>query len=253
MARITTLSDFRNYIKLMLGFPVVNIELADAQIDQIIEDSVQDFQRYTYGEGTYRDVLVITLSAGVSAYQLDPDVIDSVFDISLSQASNDINALFTPAHTLLYNDFINGSMLGFGGASSGPTNLGGAMSLASYDTAMIYLKEIEDHFCRKYTADFNPNSGMLRIWPCPNIDCQAMLQMHRKETAVNLYNNSLLKKLTKARCMILWSVTTGKYSITLPGNGTLNSEMLRSIGEKDEEAAITAIRMESEPPVFFIG
>lgn len=39
----------------MLGNPVVNV-VDDTQIDQIIEDSIQIFQRYSYGDGTYRDV-----------------------------------------------------------------------------------------------------------------------------------------------------------------------------------------------------
>jgi len=253
MARITTLTDFRNYLKLTLGQPVILVEIADEQYDQIIEDSVQDFQRYTYGEATYRDVLTIAISAGTSAYQLDPEVIDSVFDISLSKNSHDINTLFTATHTLLYNDFINGSVLGIGGASSGPAGLGGAMSLASYDTAMIYLKEIEDHFSRKYTADFNPNSGILRVWPTPNENCVALLQLFKKETAINLYNNPLLKKLARARCMILWGVHTGKYSSQLAGGSTINSAMFLEKGERDEAAALEAIRMESEPPVFYIG
>lgn len=253
MARITTLTDFRNYLKLTLGQPVILVEIADEQYDQIIEDSVQDFQRYTYGEATYRDVLTIAISAGTSAYQLDPEVIDSVFDISLSHTMGDINQLFSPQHTLLYNDFINGSVLGIGGAAGGSAGLGGAMSLASYDTAMIYLKEIEDHFARKYTADFNPNSGILRVWPTPNENSVALLQLFKKETAVNLYNNPLLKKLARARCMIQWAYHLGKYSTQLAGSSTINYSMFLEKGEKDEAAALEAIRMESEPPIFLCG
>jgi hypothetical protein len=48
VAIINTLPAYRDYIKLRLGSPVINVELANEQIDQIIEDSVQDFHRYTY-------------------------------------------------------------------------------------------------------------------------------------------------------------------------------------------------------------
>ena len=122
MARIQTLDDFRGYLKLTIGQPVINVEVADEQYNQLIEDAVQDFQRYTYGEAVYRDVLTISLSAGVSAYQLD-ESIDSILDISLSFDNNGINELFTPQHNLLYNDWVNGNYPGGPGGTGGTAGL----------------------------------------------------------------------------------------------------------------------------------
>lgn len=252
MARITTLDDFRTYLKITLGQPVINVEVADIQYNQLIEDAVQDFQRYTYGEATYRDTLVIPLVSGVSAYQMD-ETIDSVLDISLSFGYNGINDLFTPQHTLLYNDWINGNYPGGSGSSSGPAGLGGAMVMGNYDTSMIYLKEIEDHFVRKYHCDLNPNSYVLRVWPTPNIDCKAMLTIYKREEAINLYNNPLLKKLARARVKILWGEMLNKYAMTLPGGGNINGDRVISRGEKEETEALEAIVKESEPPLFLVG
>lgn len=248
---ITTLVDFREYLKLVMGKPVINVEVADSQIDQIIEDSVQDFHRYTYGEATYRDVLVLPLSAGTSAYQLDESV-ESILDISLTSATNDINTLFTPQHTLLYNDWIMGNYPG-GPGGGGAANLGGAMAMGNYDIGMIYLKEIEDHFTRKYTCSYSTNTQTIRIWPTPNVNTVGLLQVYRRETATALYNNSLLKKLAKARCMILWGIHLNKYAMSLPGGGTINGASFIEKGERDEEKALDAIVKESHPPVFVIG
>lgn len=252
MAAISNITDFREYLYSMLGAPVVNVELFSGQVDNIIYDSVQDFHRYTYGESTYRDVIILPLSAGTSAYQLDSSV-ESIFDISLSQGKNGINDLFTATHTLLYNDFINGSMLGIGGASSGPAGLGGAMAMGSFDTAMIYLKEIEDHFVRKYTCSYSGNTNIVRVWPTPNENCVGMLQVYRRETAEALYNNPLLKKLVKARCMILWGLNAGKYTITLSGGSTINAAQYIDKGERDEEKALDSIKAESHPVLFMVG
>lgn len=252
MARITTLDGFRDYIKLVLGQPIINVEVTDEQFDQLIEDAVQDFQRYTYGEATFRDVITLPLTSGVSAYQLTEEV-DSILDIALSFNNNGINDLFSPQHTVLYNDWINGNYPGGSGASNGAAGLGGAMVMGNYDISMIYLKEIEDHFVRKYHCDFNPNSYMVRIWPTPNIDTVAMLTVYKKETAINLYNNPLLKKLARARVKILWGEIINKYAMTLPGGGNINGDKIIDRGEKEEAAALESIVKESEPPLFLIG
>lgn len=251
MARITTLEDFRNYLKLMSGEPVINVEVSNSQYDQIIEDAIQDFQRYTYGEATYRDALVITLSAGVSAYQMD-DSIESVLDISLSQASNGLNTLFSPQHNLLYNDWIQGNYPG-GSGSGTQAGLGGAMAIGQYDIAMIYLKEIEDHFSRKYTANYSVNTNTLRLWPCPNVDSVGLLTVYKRETAESLYNHPLLKKLCRARVLIHWSIAMIKYNLTLPGGGSLNASTYLEKGERDEAAAIESIIKESYPPIMVVG
>jgi hypothetical protein len=71
MARITTLAAMRTYIKTMLGDPVITVELANSQLDQIIEDTVQIFQDYHTGEGNYMDYIGFTISDGVSAYSTE--------------------------------------------------------------------------------------------------------------------------------------------------------------------------------------
>lgn len=255
MAIINTLPAYREYIKRKLGSPVVNIEVDNDQIDQIIEDSVQDFHRYTYGESTYRDALAITLSAGVSAYYLGPSV-ESVLDISLMNTPNNINTLFTPQHQLLYQDWVtNANYPGGGGGAGGNSSagLGGAMVMSNYDISMIYLKEIEDHFVRKYSAQFDTNDMTLRIWPTPNADTFGLLQVYTRQTSENLYNNPLLKKLVVARTMIQWGLHLIKYNITLPGGGQLNASTYLEKGERDEAAALESMVKESHPPIFLVG
>lgn len=252
MAIINTLPAYREYIKRKLGAPVIQIEVADEQIDQIIEDSIQDFHRYTYGESTYRDALAITLSAGVSAYYLGPSV-ESVLDISLMNTPNNINTLFTPQHQLLYQDWSAGRFPGGSGGAGGSAGLGGAMVMSNYDISMIYLKEIEDHFIRKYTVQFDTNDMTLRVWPTPNANTFGLLQVYTRQTSENLYNNPLLKKLVVARTRLQWGFHLIKYQINLPGGAGINASTYLEKGERDETAALESMRTESTPPVFMIG
>ena len=63
-----SLSDMRQYILHRLGQPVVNVEIAPQQLDIIIADTVQDFQRYNYGEGVNLVNTTLLVSPGVSEY-----------------------------------------------------------------------------------------------------------------------------------------------------------------------------------------
>lgn len=247
---ITSLLSFRNYIKLMLGNPVVNVEVDDTQIDQIIEDSIQIFQRYSYGDGTYRDVLTISLSANVSAYSLDPSI-DSILDITTPNF-NSISDLFTPQHNLLYNSWINGSYPG-GGGTGQTQGMGGAFNVSNYNIGMIYLKEIEDMFVRKFRCEYSPNSNVLRVWPTPLHDDIAMLTVWKKETAIPLYNHPLVKKLALGKSRILWGLQLGKYAINLPGGSNINYQIYLDRGEKESTEAEEAMKMETYPPVFMVG
>lgn len=252
MGQITDEASFIEYLKTMMGSPVVNVEVADVQFSQCIYDSVQAFQRYNYGEGNVKDALMLTLSAGVSAYKL-PDEIDSVIDLQLSNNLGNINTLFSPQHTLLYNDWINGND-GLGGSSQGAAGLGGAMTVGNYYIQMMYLKEIEDIFCRKYVCDLNPNNHMLTIKPTPNLDTLGVVFVYKKEDALNLYNNVLVKKLALAKARQVHGWALSKYGLSIPGSGNIaGGESLINRGKEEEKEALEDMRLESESGWFFVG
>ena len=50
MARINTRSQLIDYTKSQLGAPTITIEVSDDQISEIIDDSIQKFTEYAYGE-----------------------------------------------------------------------------------------------------------------------------------------------------------------------------------------------------------
>jgi hypothetical protein len=250
---ISNVSDFISYLKLRMGAPVTNIEIDDTQFVQIIEDSIQTFHRYTYGESTYRDALTINLSANVSAYQLT-SAIDSVVDIKLSTNNGSINELFTAQHNFLYPQFQNGTIVaGTGQGLAGPRTLGGMNTLSEYNISMIYLKEISDFFEKKYTCQFSPNTYQLRVWPTPEVDCVAMLIVWKKEQAQSLYNNYHVKNLALAKSLIQLGTHLGRYNINLPGGGTINYQIYLDRGIAMEEKTINDMQMESFPVQFEVG
>jgi len=251
MGLITNEAEFISYIKRMLGNPVINVEVADINVTDCIYDAIQDFQRYNYDEGNVRDVLAITLSAGVSAYSLSGLGVDSVLDIQLTNGIYNINTLFSPTHMLLYNQFQTQYPGGTG--NGGAAGLGGSGVLGNYQIQMMYLSEIQEMFQRRYVCDYSEWSQMLKVRPTPNQDDVGILMVFRKESAINLYNHPLVKKLAIAKVKKIWGRTLSKYSISLPGSGSITGQEIRQEGIEEEKELIESIRMEGSPPIFLVG
>lgn len=236
---VTTLSEFRDHIKRELGSPVITVELANEQLDQIIEDSIQDFTRYNYGEGLHKDYVVLNLIKDQTDYSLSGTDIEDVVDLILSVGSDGgINTLFSPQNMLLsYEAIANVSNY----------------HLADYYTAMTALKEIMNTFGLQFRVDYIQPQSLLRVVPTPTSNLTGLMEVYKRETAINLYNHTLVKKLATARAKVLWGTILGKYTIQFPGGGTANGTEIKADGQAMEEKAFDAIRNESESPDFFVG
>lgn len=246
MPNLTTKIALSNYIKVKLGVPVVQVEVADIQIDYIIDDVVQEFQRYHYGEGNYLDYAVFNASAGTSAYSMSGlDILD-VIDIKFLDGVTGINTLFSPEHILLQET-------GGGYFSSDFCNTGGSFGLVDYTVAMQYLKTVKDTIGKYYATNWLPGRETLLIIPTPSTEMTGLLTLYRKENMLNLINNSLVKKLAVARTRVQWGRNIGKYNTDLPGGGTTNASDIIQQGLEEEKEVMEDIRGESNPPIFFVG
>ena len=237
MAKITTLPAMRDYIYNQLGAPVITVEIATTQLDQIIEDSIELFNRYNYGEGSHKDYLVINLSADTQDYSLSGQEVNDVVDMLLSETTGGLNTLFTPIN-LFYN---------------GQSPVSSSAYLSDYYTAMTHLKQITDTLSTQFKVDYIQSQEILRIVPTPEVDLVAMIEVYKKETAQYLYNHILVKQLCVAKAKILWGGNLGKYSMQLPGGGTINFSEIKSEGKEELERVMVDIKAESEPIDFFLG
>jgi len=256
---INTEEQMVDYIKIVCGAPVINLEITDDQIKQQIWDSVQDFQRYNYAEGTYQDYIVFTASAGVGEYPMSAisgsdhkpiDNVEAIWDFEVSFGLDGINTLFSPQHILLYDQWVNKGEYP-GGPGGVTTNTG--LTLASYQIAMMYLEEIKAMFGKWYHAYFLSGRKKIKIVPTP-VDCiTGILVLYRREYARYLYNHPLVKKLAVARVKIQWGRHLSKYPATLPDGITINGEAFVAEGKEEEQRAMDNIRMESQPIDFFVA
>jgi hypothetical protein len=252
MSKISTLQQFRSYILTKLGSPVINVEIDQStQLNQVIEDSVQDFCRYNYGDASYLDYYIFSAMSGVSEYSMSSENIEGVFDMSLSLGIDGINTLFSPSNSLLYSDFVRqGSIF----SDSGGFGASPGLILTTYTTAMEYLEQIRQTFGKMYTVRWLSGREKFLITPTPTDDLIGVIYLYRRETAENLYNHPLLKKLCVARAKIQWGTNLKKYNVELPeGSVTINGSDIYQEGIDQEKEVLDQIKSESEPIDIIMG
>jgi hypothetical protein len=258
VTKITTLAEMKNYVLRKLGYPVNNIEISDDQLEDAINDTVMDFQRYNYDEGTYLDYFMFQTSAGVSDYPISSvydyktsavlENVQHVWDFSVAFGMDGINTMFSPTHILLYNQYVEQGSYPGGPAYGSPN----ALVLSDYQTSMMYLEEINNMFGKGYYVNYIPATETLRVTPTPNMALVGVLIFYRKAYAYQLYNNPLVKKLAVAKAGIRWGRNLSKYSGQLPDGLTINASEIIQEYKEEEEKVLEQLFSESEPPDFFI-
>lgn len=244
--KISTMEEMRNYIKLMLGFPAINVHLKNEQLYQIIYDCSQLFWRYSYDEGNYRDYAVLNVEAGEDEYVLSGQDIVNIVDFDFSFGIDGINTMFSPTHTLLYKDWVVR-----GNYPGGPGT--GGMTLANWSIQMNYLEEIKNIFGKQYTVYWRPEIETLKIMPTPKENITGLLIVFKKEAMTTIYNNVLFKELCIAKAKYLWGQILSVFNMNLPGGGTINGPTIKQEGKDELEKAIQKLRDESSPIDFFMG
>lgn len=262
MAKIQTLEQMRDYVKLMCGAPVVQIEVDDLQIDQCIEDSINILCRYLYNEASFFDYAIITIPSGTTKFHTSAMIdnrtgqvvenVQDIYDFQTSLSLGSINTMFSPANILLYEQYVTRS--GYPGGSHYGSGDGGMMVLSNYEISMSYLKEVENRFTRKYVLDLLPGSEMIIVNPTPKQDITGVLSLYKRETSEYLYNHVLLKKLVVSKVKQIWGgLTVGKYDVQLPDGARINYSNIYDQGVREEEKVMEEIKSEGSPVDFYIA
>ena len=281
MAQPASRSDFKNYCLRQLGAPVLEINVADEQIDDIIDDALQYFhERHfdgvlrTYlkyqvtqddidrGKGPGQDgVLGITTTTATSTIdgasmqfdweensnylQVPPAVIgvEKVFHFDGSQSMS--NGMFSIKYQLFLNDIY----------------FWGAMEMLTYNMTRTYLSDLE--FALTTQKQFRFNQRMDRLYLDVSwseltagdyivIDCFRTLDPN---DYVRVWNDSFLKKYTTALLKKQWGQNLIKFNgVKLPGGVELNGRDIYEDGVKELEVIREMMSNTYElPPLDMIG
>ena len=280
MAQPASRSDLINYCKRQLGAPVLEINIADEQVDDLVDDALQYFHErhfdgvvQTYlkykitqddidrgrGKGSSDPKGVVTTTAssdidGASVtfsyeensnyIQVPPSIIgiNKIFRFDNSTISG---GMFSLKYQLFLNDlyFFN------------------SMEMLSYAMTKTYLSDIDFLLNTEKQIRFNQRQDRLYLdvdWGNVEKDEYIVLDCWRlldPNDFTRVYNDSFLKKYLTALMKRQWGQNLIKFQgVKLPGGIELNGRQIYDDAEKDLEIIREQMSNTYElPPLDMIG
>jgi hypothetical protein len=254
MARPNSFDSLSLYCLQQLGSPVIDIHVADEQIQNRIEDAF-DFMREFHGDACEKTFLkhqVTTddITNGWLPVGTSVTAVTTVFPIS---GSENTNSQFSASYQIKVNDIYSLQ------SSSGSLATGG---LAYYEATKQYLNMMDGVLIGQQQFRFNAKVGKLYIdfdwsenvnpgdWIL--VECVAIVD---ETVYTSIYNDRMLKKLATAYIKKQWGNNLKLHSgLVLPGGVTMNGQEIynEAIDEIDkiEEQIRDTYQL---PPMFLVG
>jgi len=281
MAQPASRSQLKDYCLRQLGAPVLEINVADEQVDDIIDDALQYFYERHF-DGVMRTYL---------KYQITQDDIDrgrgpgesGVTGITTTSASTTINGttiqfdweensnyLQVPPSVIGINKVFHFD--GSQSMSSGMFSIKyqlflndiyffGAMEMLTYNMTRTYLSDLEFALTTQKQFRFNQRQDRLYLdvsWSEVTAGDYLVIECFRTldpDDYTRVWNDSFLKKYTTALLKKQWGQNLLKFQgVKLPGGVELDGRAIYEDGMKDLEIIRDMMSNTYElPPLDMIG
>ncbi len=284
MAQPGSRSEFISYCKRQLGAPVLEINVADEQVEDIVDDAIQYFQERHF-DGVVRCFLKYKFTdADIKRGKASMATGKDATGITTETASSNIAGTDTTFSWYENSNYIQvpPSVIGvdkifrFGGSNSISNNMFsikyqlflndiafnlGYNGLLSYAMTQTYLSDIDFLLTTDKQIRFNQRQDRLYLdidWGAVNKDEWIVLECFRlmnPSDYARVWNDSFLKKYTTALLKKQWGQNLLKFQgVKLPGGIELNGRQIYDDAEKELEVIREQMSNTYElPPLDMIG
>ena len=283
MASPSNRSELADYCRRQLGAPVLEINVADEQVDDIIDDAVQYFQERHF-DGVAQAYLKYKITqddidrgrasmetnkkqTGITTTTATADIAGT--DVTFSYYENS-NFLQIPASVIGVTKIYH-----FDGTNTMTNNMfsvkyqmflndiyyWGATELLTYAMTKTYLEDINFLLTTEKQIRFNKRMDRLYLdidWGSVSKDDYLVIDCFRQldpNDYARVWNDSFLKKYTTALLKKQWGQNLLKFQgVKLPGGVELNGRQIYDDAEKDLEIIREQMSNTYElPPLDMIG
>jgi hypothetical protein len=281
MAQPSNRSELINYCKRQLGAPVLEINVADEQLDDLVDDALQFFHErhfdgviQTYlkykitqddidrgrARGDNKKVGIVTTTETTSIVgtattftyeensnylQIPPSVIGVNKIYHFDGANATTNNMFSMKYQMFLNDIY----------------YWGSMEILTYAMTRRYLEDLQFLLTTEKQIRFNQRQdrlyldidwGNVRVGEYMVIDCYRLLDPN---TYAGVWNDSFLKRYLTALIKRQWGQNLIKFQgVKLPGGVELNGRQIYDDAEKELENIREVMSNTYElPPMDMIG
>ena len=281
MAQPSSRSELITYCKRQLGAPVLEINVADEQIEDLVDDALQYFHErhfdgvtQTYlkykitqddidrgrGRGSSNPIGIVTTSASTtiagtattfsyeenSNYLQIPPAVIGVNKIFRFDGSNTTtNNMFSVKYQLFLNDIY----------------YWGSTEILTYAMVKRYLEDLDFVLNTEKQIRFNQRQDRLYLdidWASVSVDDYLVIDCYRllnPDDFTRVYNDSFLKKYLTILIKKQWGQNLIKFQgVKLPGGVELNGRQIYDDAQKEMEILMERMSNTYEiPPLDMIG
>ena len=278
----STRQELVTYCKRQLGAPVLEVNVADEQIDDILDDSIQYFQerhfdgtiqmfmKYKVTEtdikrGRARDgrtdnvgIVTTTASATIDGgttefswtetsnyLQVPPSVIGVTKVMHFDGANTVTNNMFSVKYQMFLNDIY----------------YWGSTEILTYAMVKTFLEDLDFALTTQKQIRFNQRMDRLYLdidWSSLRADDYLIMECYRSlhpDDYSRVWNDSFLKRYATAKIKKQWGQNLLKFQgVKLPGGVELNGRQMYDDAEKELEVIAEMMSNTYElPPLDMIG
>ena len=281
MAQPTTRQELIDYCKRKLGAPVLEINVADEQIDDLVDDAIQLFQERHF-DGVYPTFYKYKITqndidrgrspgnnsvVGLVTTTVTTNIVGTATTFSYTENSNYLqvppniigvnkifqfdgnNAITNNMFSIKYQLFLN-DVYSFG-----------ALEILSYAMVKTYLEDLDFLLNTQKQIRFNKRQdrlyldidwGSISVGTYIIIDCYSTLDPN---DYTRIYNDSFLKPYLTSLIKRQWGQNLIKFQgVKLPGGIELNGRQIYDDGQKEIDVLMEKMSNTYElPPFDMIG
>ena len=263
MAQPTSRATFKDYCLRQLGAPVLEVNVADEQVDDLIDDAVQYFQ-----ERHFDGVTQIYMKYAVTQEDIDrgratkktnttntAGIVTTTADATIAGVATSFNWYENSNYLQVPPEIIGvNKIMHFDGTNTATNNMfsvkyqmflndmyyWGSMEMLTYAMTKTYLEDIEFALTTQKQIRFNQRQDRLYLdidWGAVAVNDWLIIDCWRTldpNDFTRVWNDSFLKKYATALLKKQWGQNLLKFQgVKLPGGIELNGRQIYDDGEKD--------------------
>lgn len=245
---ITSRTQFAQYCLRKLGAPVINIEVADEQVEDRIDEAIAFMVDYNYNmmEKKYLAIKLTQTDIDNGFVNMPQDVlaVSKILPIRSSAASNSTNFLFDLRYHLTANALLNTYATG---------------DVSQFYITKQYISTINDIFTNQPDYEFRRFTDKLYFSFDASekfvVDDFIVIECHTPiDSASRFWEDRMLQKYATALIKKQWATNISKFqNVELPGGVKLNGSELYNQAVAEIEKVEEETYSYSEPHPMIIG
>jgi len=243
MATATTRTEFKNYCLRKLGSPVIQINVADEQLEDRIDDALEYYQDYHFDavEDTYLAHEITQSDMDNKYITINNNIIGIKQVIPLFQASNSSTNMFDIRYQLFLNDVYDLQ----------------SQEMLTYQLTQDHLQMVNEMISGRVPIRFNRHMNKLHLdinWGTALTVGETIIiegvRVIDPDTYTDVWNDRWLKRYATALIKRQWGENITKYEgMTLPGGVTFNGSAILDQAIQEITALEEEMSLNYELPV----